>query len=99
MIDSLIGILPAVITPLDSNGVFLPATFERLLERLYEAGVHGVYVCGQTGEGHSLPIEQRIIVSEAAVKFSPPGKLIIAQVGARSTADAVALARHARNAG
>jgi dihydrodipicolinate synthase/N-acetylneuraminate lyase len=28
------GILPATITPLDADGTFAPAVFERLLERL-----------------------------------------------------------------
>ena len=42
------GILPAAVTPLDKDGRFAPAVFERLLERLYGAGVHGVYVCGTT---------------------------------------------------
>jgi dihydrodipicolinate synthase/N-acetylneuraminate lyase len=99
MIDSLIGILPAIITPVDSDDVFLPVAFERLLERFYEAGVHGVYVCGQTGEGHSQSVQQRMKVAETAVNFSPSGKLIIAQVGAHTTADAVELARHAENTG
>ena len=45
------GILPAVVTPFDSEGRFQERAFERLLGRLYAAGVHGVYVCGTTGEG------------------------------------------------
>ena len=43
------GILPAAVTPLDEAGRFVPAVFEQLLERLYGAGVHGIYVCGSTG--------------------------------------------------
>jgi len=99
MIENLIGILPAIVTPVGPDGVFLPAAFERLLDRIYQAGVHGVYVCGQTGEGHSQSIEQRKKVTETAVNSSPSGKLVIAQVGAHSTADAVALAVHAARAG
>ena len=49
--DRLQGILPALVTPVDENGQFVPEVCERLLARVYEAGSHGVYACGQTGEG------------------------------------------------
>jgi len=99
MTKDLVGILPAVVTPIGSDGVFAPAAFERFLEHLFQAGIHGIYVCGQTGEGHSQSIEQRKKVTEVAVKCTPPGKLVITHVGAHSTADAIELARHARDAG
>src|ERR1044071_1756245 len=92
------GILPAVVTPL-RNGKFWPAAFERLLEFVYNAGSDGVYVCGQTGEGLLLPAQQRMEVVEVAVRNSPPGKTVIAHVGAYSTAEAIALAKHATGAG
>jgi N-acetylneuraminate lyase len=93
------GILPAVVTPFDSDGRFCPGSFERLLAALYGAGVHGVYACGHTGEGLLMPVEQRMQVAEAAVRWSPAGKLVIVHVGAAKIDDAVALARHAERAG
>jgi N-acetylneuraminate lyase len=96
---SLQGILPAIVTPFDPEGRFDIAAFERLIARLYAAGVHGLYVCGQTGEGLQQPLEQRQRVAEAAVRCSPPGKLVIVHIGAASTAEAVELARHASKIG
>lgn len=93
------GILPAVVTPMDEDGRFLPAAFERLCEFLYRAGVHGLYVCGQTGEGFQQTVEQRKAVAEAAVKLSPAGAQVIVHVGAARTADAAALAAHAERIG
>ncbi len=93
------GILPAVVTPLDDNERFLPASFERLLARLYEAGAHGVYVSGQTGEGLLQPLADRELVIQAAVRNSPKDRTVIAHVGAWRTADAIRLARHAARAG
>ena len=93
------GIVPAVVTPLSPDGIFQPDLFAKLLERVYAGGVHGVYVCGQTGEGLLQSVEQRKSVLEAAVKYSPPGKLVIIHVGANATSDAVALAKHAEQAG
>lgn len=93
------GILPAVVTPADERGELNTSSFERLLERLYQAGCHGVYVCGQTGEGLqlSLPVRERAV--EVALANTPADRIVIAHVGAAATADAVRLARHAAKAG
>ncbi len=93
------GIIPAVVTPIDDLERFAPAPFEALLEKVYSAGVHGVYVCGQTGEGLLQTVEQRKSVAEASMRYSPPGKQVIVHVGAYRTADAVELARHANSIG
>ena len=93
------GILPAIVTPLDDRNRFHPGAFERLVKRLYEAHVDGLYVCGQTGEGLQQPLAQRQEVAEAAVRLSPPGKSVIIHVGAASTEEAIALARHASEIG
>lgn len=93
------GVLPAVLTPLNAQGEFAAAPFEKLLERVYAGGSHGVYVCGNTGEGLQLHLEPRKRAAEVAVKNSPAGKSVIIHVGAHSTPDAVELARHAAQVG
>jgi len=93
------GILPAVITPFDEHENFAPEVFERLLERLYGAGIDGLYVTGQTGEGLLQPVEQRKRVAESAVRCSPKGKTVIVHVGTYRTADALDLTRHAASIG
>jgi N-acetylneuraminate lyase len=93
------GVLPAVVTPFDDGGNFDERAFERLVEFLYAAGIDGLYVCGQTGEGMQQPPAQRRRVAEAAVRLSPPGKQVIIHVGAQNTAIACDLARHAESAG
>lgn len=99
MSASLSGIIPAIVTPLDAEERFAAKPMEQLLERLYEAGSDGMYVCGQTGEGLLLPLEDRKQAAEVAVRSSPAGKHVIVHVGAARTADAVELARHAAKAG
>jgi N-acetylneuraminate lyase len=93
------GILPATITPLGEKGRFAPAVFERLLERLYDAGVHGVYVCGTTGEGMLQAVAQRQAIVETAVACTPRGRHVVVHVGAASLDEATALASHAAKAG
>lgn len=93
------GILPAVITPVDSNEHFHPPTLEALLSRLFQASVDGIYVCGQTGEGLQQSTTQRMRVAEAALALAPKGKQVIIHVGAASTREAARLAAHASEIG
>lgn len=97
--QNLKGIMPAVVTPFDTDGKFKESAFEILLDRLYQSGIHGIYVSGQTGEGMLQSPEQREAVMRSAVANSPQGKTVIAHVGAYSTVDAVRLARSARKSG
>ena len=93
------GILPAAVTPIDEAGRFAPAVFEGLLERLYGAGAHGVYVCGSTGEGMLQSREQRQAIVETAMACTPRDRDVIVHVGAATLDEAVALAAHAAKAG
>jgi N-acetylneuraminate lyase len=93
------GVLPAILTPMDAEGRFVPEMMERLCAALYNCGVDGVYVCGQTGEGLQQPVAQRKLVVETTVKATPAKKIVMAHIGAGSTEDAVDLARHAERAG
>lgn len=97
--DELRGVFPAIVTPFDENGGFAAKTFERLITRLYEVGVHGVYVCGQTGEGLLQPVNMRQRVAEVAVKSSPKSKHVILHVGATRLSDAIQLATQAARIG
>ena len=93
------GIYPAIITPFHADGSFHASIFERFIQRLYESGVDGLYVLGQTGEGTLQSLDQRKQVLEAAIRHSPPGKIIIVHVGAAKTLDAVELTKHAKASG
>lgn len=93
------GILPALVTPFDGEGNLNQPAFEKLLERVYQAPIDGIYVCGSTGEGLLQPVAQRKRITEIAVRNTPPGKQIIVHTGAYGTADAVELTRHAAQSG
>ena len=93
------GVLPAIVTPIDDAGEFTEKVFERLLADVYQVGVHGVYICGNTGEGSLQSISMRQQVAEAAVRCSPRGKIVIAHVGGVRLPEATQLARHAERIG
>ncbi len=98
-VQTLSGILPALVTPLNADGALMRVSFEKLLEKVFDAGATGVYVCGQTGEGLHLPMSVRKEAAEVACRFSPAARNIVVHVGAHDPADALELAVHARKTG
>ena len=93
------GIIPALLTPIGKDGEVAVQPLERLLERLYGAGVHGMYVCGQTGEGLLQTEPMRMKVAEVVMRSTPKDRKVIVHVGAHRPKEAVKLARHARSIG
>jgi N-acetylneuraminate lyase len=89
------GIFPALVTPLQGDGSINHAAIEKLLDRVYSAGVDGVYVCGSTGEGVLLRGDDRRAIAETVVRNSPAGKHVIVHVGAETPDTSERLARHA----
>ena len=96
---SLHGILPAILTPLHEDQTLNEKVFEALIEHLYNEGVDGIYVCGNTGEGLLLPPDLRERAAEIAVRHSPKGKQVIVHTGAHNAKDAIRLTAHASRAG
>ena len=53
------GLVAATHTPFDSDGQVDLAKIGPLTEHLINSGVAGLFVCGSTGEGVSLTVEER----------------------------------------
>ncbi len=54
------GVIPAIVTPMNQEGDIDYALLEKQTAYLCNAGVHGIFVCGGTGEGAYLTIEEKI---------------------------------------
>lgn len=93
------GIVPAVFTPMHPNGDLNLAQVAPIVERLVSQGAAGLYVCGSTGEGPSMTIQERQAVAEAYVQATAGRLPVIVQVGHDSLREAAGLARHAAAAG
>jgi len=93
------GIYPAVLTPFrDERSLDLDA-FAALVDRLYAAGVDGIYVGGNTGEWYLQTLDERKRTARAAVELSRGRGRVILHVGCARTEDAMELARFAESAG
>lgn len=93
--NNLQGVLPALITPLNPDGSLNEAALAALLASLFEAGCHGVYVAGNTGEGLLLSVELREQLAALTRRLTPPDRSVIVHIGTLNTADSVRLAQHA----
>ena len=94
------GAIAAVVTPLTDAAAGIDArAFEPLVSFLTEAGIDGLLACGTTGEGILLSVPERSAVVERFLAVRPDGFQVAVHAGAQTTADTVALSRHAREAG
>jgi dihydrodipicolinate synthase/N-acetylneuraminate lyase len=94
------GAIAAAVTPLRDGGRTPEEDAVRPLVRfLADGGVDGAFVCGTTGEGVLLTVDERRRVAERFVEARPEGFAIAVHAGAQSTADTVALATHAKEIG
>ena len=89
------GIYPATVTAFDGDGAFDAPAMRRIVRSQLAAGVHGFYVCGGTGEGLLLNVEERQKVIETVVDEVAGRAGVIAHVGAFRTVETLAVARQA----
>jgi 4-hydroxy-tetrahydrodipicolinate synthase len=92
------GSMVALITPFRGDAVDGKA-FQEFVAWQIAQGTHGVVPCGTTGESPALSHEEHKRVVELCVEVAKGKVPVIAGTGSNSTAEAIALTRHAREAG
>ena len=93
------GIHPAIVTPFDDDGSVNYSSYETLCGYLADGGVHGIYVCGTTGEFPFLTVEERKKLLEIALQSIGKRVNVLVQVGHNALQPTVELARHAQKVG
>jgi 4-hydroxy-tetrahydrodipicolinate synthase len=92
------GVLTALVTPFTGDEVD-EAAFVALVERQIAAGVHGLVPVGTTGETATLSHDEHRRVVALCIKAAAGRVPVIAGAGSNSTDEAIALVRHAKEAG
>ena len=92
------GSIVALITPFRNGSIDEPA-LQSLVEWHIEQGTHGLVPVGTTGESPTLSHEEHGRVVELVVEAAAGRRPVIAGAGSNSTAEAISLARHAREVG
>ncbi len=93
------GIIPAVITPFTPDERVDEGAFRKVLHAMIDQGVHGLFPVGTGGEFFALTREEKERLMKAAVEEAAGRVFVMPNVGAITTAESVALARHAEAVG
>ena len=93
------GLFPAIVTPMTADGSLNESAFREVMEFNIQAGVHGFWIAGGTGESILLTEEENGRIAEIAADQSKGRVTNIMHVGAASTPGAAALAENAAKAG
>ena len=95
----LTGLIAATYTPFREDGSVNLDLIPAMIDYMIESGVSGFYVCGSTGEGESMSVEERKQVAQASVSATKGRLPVVVQVGHNSVESACELARHAAEVG
>ncbi len=93
------GVLPAVTTNLRANGAIDHAAFARHCRWMIDSGCTGIVCGGSLGEAATLSFEEKMAVTATAVRAVGKRAPVVLGIASLSTAEAVALARAAAEAG
>jgi 4-hydroxy-tetrahydrodipicolinate synthase len=92
------GVYTALVTPF-REGAVDERTLHELVEQQIAAGVDGLVPCGSTGEAATLSHAEHRRVIEVVVAAARGRVRVLAGTGSNSTAEAIELTRHAKEAG
>jgi 4-hydroxy-tetrahydrodipicolinate synthase len=93
------GIVPALITPMTPDEEIDEQGLRTLVDKLIEAGVHGLFVLGTNGEFISLSEPEKLRIARIAVDQARSRVPVIAGTGAYATRDVIALNRKMEDVG
>lgn len=92
------GSITALITPF-RGGKFDEEAFRHLVNWQIEQGTKGLVPCGTTGESPTLDHDEHRRVTEVCIEVAAGRVPVIAGCGSNSTAEAIGLLQHAKDAG
>jgi 4-hydroxy-tetrahydrodipicolinate synthase len=93
------GSLVALITPMRADGSVDEKAYADFVDWQIKEGTNGVVPVGTTGESPTLSHDEHRRVVEIAIEVSHGRVPVIAGAGSNSTEEAIALTRHAKEAG
>ncbi|HPF99099.1 MAG TPA: 4-hydroxy-tetrahydrodipicolinate synthase [Kiritimatiellia bacterium] len=93
------GAYTAIVTPFNRNGSVDFAKLRELVEIQIKNGIDGIVPVGTTGESPTLGVKEHEQVIETTIAAAAKRIKVVAGTGANSTAEAIELTRHAKDAG
>jgi|SRR5690625_1867209 len=93
------GLIAAPFTPMATDGNINIQIIEDYADLLIHSGVQGAFVCGTTGEGASLSLDEKKAVIKEWIRCSKDHIKIIAHVGGTCQSECAELAEYASQNG
>lgn len=93
------GAYTAIVTPFTKNGAVDYERFRDLIEFQIAGGIDGIVPVGTTGESPTVDVKEHEKIVEVAIQTANKRVKIIAGTGGNSTAEAIELTQHAKDAG
>jgi N-acetylneuraminate lyase len=96
MKEKFYGVYAALLTPFNEKGLVCKRLLRKLVRFLISKEIDGLYICGGTGEGPSMDVDERKLVVETVREEAGDRVRLIAHIGGSlNTKNAVELAKHA----
>ncbi|MGL4540871.1 MAG: 4-hydroxy-tetrahydrodipicolinate synthase [Candidatus Rhabdochlamydia sp.] len=95
----LTGSVVALITPFTEEGAIDTLALGALIEWHIQQGSQGIVLCGSTGEGINLTLQEKLFIFEQGVQMAKGRIPIIAGTGTSSTSTTVELTQAAKKIG
>lgn len=98
-IKKLKGLIAAPFTPMNKDGSINPSVIGKYAKKLKNENITGVFICGTTGEGMFLTLDERKTITEKWIEEQSENFKVIVHVGTTSAKQSKELATHARKKG
>lgn len=85
------GMITAMVTPMKKGGEIDYVATRKLVNRLIEKGVDGIFILGTNGEFHCLGYEEKIMFTKEVVSYVKGRVPVYAGAGSNSTNEAIQL--------
>jgi len=93
------GIVPALVTPFQSDEHIDCGAWQKLIDRMIAAGVNGLFTGGSSGEFYALEPEERLFALRFCVQAVSTRVPLFGNVGAITTRETIKLAQAAQSLG
>lgn len=93
------GIIPPLVTPFSNDGSLNEPMLRKVISDVLDAGVHGIFIAGSTGESYALDAKERIRACEVAIEEVNGRVPVYAGTAHITTAETVRLTTAAESVG
>ena len=93
------GIIPPILTPMNADESVNEKELRHQVNRMVEAGVHGIFAFGTNGESYALTPDEKIRILEIVVEETKHRVPVYAGTGCVTTAETVVMSRKAQEIG